>query len=77
MNKKKESVSIEMVSATAEAIESPVFETKNNKDYILYGSNNDYPAVLKEMMNQSGLHSAILKKKADMTASQGFEVEDV
>ena len=77
MDKKKESVSIKMVSATATAIESPVFETKNNKDYILYGSDNDYPAVLKEMMNQSGLHSAILKKKADMTASQGFEVEDV
>ena len=74
---KKESVSIKMVSATATAIESPVFKVQNNKDYILYGEGNDYPSVLLEMMNQSSLHNAILKKKADMTASQGFEVENV
>lgn len=66
-----------MVSAEAKAIESPVFETKNNKDYILYGEGNDYPSVLLEMMNQSSLHNAILKKKAEMTAGQGFEIEDV
>tara|TARA_R110002073_G_scaffold140344_3_gene291224 strand:+ start:222 stop:1400 length:1179 start_codon:yes stop_codon:yes gene_type:complete len=75
--KTKESVSIKMVSAEAKAIESPVFETKNNKDYILYGEGNDYPSVLLEMMNQSSLHNAILKKKAEMTAGQGFEIEDV
>jgi len=75
--KTKESVSIKMVSAEAKAIESPVFETKNNKDYILYGEGNNYPSVLLEMMNQSSLHNAILKKKAEMTAGQGFEIEDV
>ena len=75
--KTKENVSIKMVSAEAKAIESPVFKTLNNKDYILYGEGNDYPSVLLEMMNQSSLHSAILKKKAEMTAGQGFEIEDV
>ena len=74
---KKESVSIKMVSATATAIESPVFKVTNNKNYIHYGEENNYPSILLEMMNQSSLHSAILKKKADMTASQGFESEDV
>ena len=74
---KKESISVKMVSATATAIEAPVFKVTNNKDFIHYGEANDYPSTLLEMMNQSSLHSAILKKKADMTASQGFEVQTV
>ena len=74
---KVKNTSIKMVSATATAIESPVFKVQNNKEYILYGDKNDYPSILLEMMNQSSLHNAILKKKADMTAGQGFEVDDV
>lgn len=68
---------IQMVSAVATAIESPVFKTQNNKDYILYGEDNNYPSILLEMMSQSSLHNAILKKKVDMSASNGFEVETV
>ena len=74
---KVKNTSIKMVSATATAIESPVFKVQNNKEYILYGDKNDYPSILLEMMNQSSLHNAILKKKADMTAGNGFEVDDV
>tara|TARA_R100000951_G_scaffold80322_2_gene68159 strand:+ start:70 stop:1245 length:1176 start_codon:yes stop_codon:yes gene_type:complete len=75
--KKSKNTSIKMVSATSTAIESPIFKVQNNKNYILYGEDNNYPSVLQEMMNQSGLHNAILKKKADMSASKGFIVEDV
>ena len=64
---------VSMIKAEAHEVEAPEFKTVNNKDYILYGTKNDFPAILKEMMNTSSLHSAILKKKADMTAGKGFE----
>ena len=57
---------VKMISAPAIEVEAPIFKTVNNKDYILYGIGNNYPNTLKEMMNQSSLHNAILKKKADM-----------
>jgi len=64
---------VNMVSAPAIEVEAPEFKTLNNKDYILYGKKNDFPDILKEMMNTSSLHSAILKKKSDMSAGLGFE----
>lgn len=76
MADKKNSI-VKMVSASASAIESPTFKISNNKDYIFYGEKNDYPSILKEMMNQSSLHNAIIKKKVDMSAGNGFDVEDV
>lgn len=71
--KEDNKTSIKMISAPAEAVERPIFKTVNNKDYILYGINNNFPTILKEMMNTSALHSAILKKKSDMTAGKGWE----
>ena len=64
---------VNMISAPSIDIEAPEFKTLNNKDYIMYGNKNDFPTILKEMMNTSSLHSAILKKKSDMTAGLGFE----
>jgi len=74
---KNNNTKVQMISAQAEEVESPVFKTVNNKDYIYYGLNNDYPQILKDMMNTSSLHSAILKKKADMTAGKGFDYETI
>ena len=62
-----------MIKAESQEVEAPEFKTVNNKDYILYGVKNDFPTILKDMMNTSSLHSAILKKKADMSAGKGFE----
>ena len=62
-----------MIKADSQEVEAPEFKTVNNKDYILYGVKNDFPTILKDMMNTSSLHSAILKKKADMSAGKGFE----
>ena len=67
---------VNMISAPAAEIEAPVFKTVNNKDYILYGDKNNYPSILKEMMNTSSLHSAILKKKSDMISGKGWESAD-
>ena len=73
MKTNKENTKVSMISAPAIEVEAPEFKTVNNKDYILYGTKNDFPTILKEMMNTSSLHSAILKKKSDMTAGKGFE----
>ena len=62
-----------MIKAESQEVEAPEFKTVNNKDYILYGVKNDFPTILKDMMNTSSLHSAILKKKADMSAGKGFD----
>jgi len=70
--KDNKNTQIKMISAPASAVEAPVFKTVNNKSYILYGDKNNFPEILKEMMNTSSLHNAILKKKADMSAGLGF-----
>ena len=62
-----------MIKAESHEVESPEFKIVNNRDYVLYGVKNDFPTILKNMMNTSSLHSAILKKKADMSAGKGFE----
>jgi len=64
---------VKMLTAPATEIDMPVFKTVNNKDYISYGLKNNYPDILKEMMNTSSLHSSILKKKTDMCAGKGFD----
>ena len=73
MKANNKNTKVNMVSAPAIEIESPEFKVLNNRDYILYGKKNDFPDILKEMMNTSSLHSAILKKKSDMSAGLGFE----
>lgn len=73
MKENNKNTKVNMVSAPAIEVEAPEFKTLNNRDYILYGKKNDFPDILKEMMNTSSLHSAILKKKSDMTAGLGFE----
>ena len=73
MKANNKNTKVNMVSAPAVEVEAPEFKTLNNRDYILYGKKNDFPDILKEMMNTSSLHSAILKKKSDMTAGLGFE----
>ena len=73
MKENNKNTKVNMVSAPAIEVEAPEFKTLNNRDYILYGKKNDFPDILKEMMNTSSLHSAILKKKSDMSAGLGFE----
>ena len=71
------SIKFNFIKSTAAEIETPIFKSVNNKDFILYGEANDYPDILKDMMNQSSLHNAILKKKCDMTAGKGWNLEGI
>ena len=73
MNIESKNTKVSMIKAESQEVEAPEFKTVNNKDYVLYGVKNDFPTILKDMMNTSSLHSAILKKKADMSSGKGFE----
>jgi hypothetical protein len=73
--KERNNTKVNMIAAKAIEVESPEFKEVNNKDYILYGKNNNYPKILADMMNTSAKHNAILTKKANMTASKGWEYE--
>ena len=72
----KKNTKVNLIAAPTAEVNTPIFKTVNNKDYVFYGVKNNYPAILKAMMNSSSLHSAILKKKTDMIASKGFVIED-
>jgi hypothetical protein len=74
--KKNNNTKVNMISAPAAHIEAPVFKVVNNKDYILYGEGNDYPSILRDMMNGSAKHNSILTKKANMTGGKGWKTED-
>jgi len=75
--KGNKNMKVNMVAAKAIEVETPEFKEVNNKDYILYGAKNDYPQILLDMMNKSAKHSAILTKKANMTASKGWEYDNI
>lgn len=75
MKTDKKNMDVKMIAAPAAAIEAPEFKEVNNKDYILYGEGNDYPTILKDMMNQSAKHNSILVKKSNMTAGKGWDTQ--
>ena len=45
---------------------------KKNRDYVFYGEDNLAPLRLKELLNGSPVHSAIIKTKTLMTAGDGL-----
>lgn len=51
---------------------SPIFKP-NKKAWIEYGKNNLYPNYLLDILNNSSKHNAIVKRKADMTAGNGWD----
>lgn len=48
--------------------EIPQIIEKKNKDYILFGEDNNYPELLTELLNTSAIHNAIVTTKAKMMA---------
>ena len=50
----------------------PIFEENKSKGWINYGKDNLYPEYLVKLKRTSPKHSAILKRKADMTAGKGW-----
>ena len=57
--------------------EAPITKVETYLDYIKYGSDNNFPTYLIELLNTSGLHRAIIEKKVEMTLGIGFDLTDV
>ena len=50
----------------------PIFEENKSKGWINYGKDNLYPEYLVKLKRTSPKHSAMQKRKADMTAGKGW-----
>src|SRR6478609_4610493 len=50
----------------------PVFKETKNKDFIMYGEENNYPEYLTTLFNKSAKHNAIINGKAFYIFGQGF-----
>lgn len=72
---KDNKIKINMISANSAAIATPTFKSMPSKEYIQYGELNQYPSILRELMNGSTKHASLLNKKANMTSSKGFDKE--
>ena len=53
----------------------PTIKEDRNSEFVKYGSNNMYPAYLKDMFNTSPTHQAIIKTKASMISGDGYTVK--
>lgn len=54
----------------------PIYvERKTRQGWITYGENNLYPDLMITLMNRSGKHNAILKRKSSMIAGNGWNME--
>lgn len=53
-------------------IGAPKFMETNNKQWISYGQDNNYPRYLIDLLNSSSKHSAIVKRKTDLSVGGGF-----
>jgi hypothetical protein len=51
----------------------PEFKEVKNKDFILYGENNDYPEYLTYLYNKSAKHNAIINGKCNYILGSGFD----
>jgi hypothetical protein len=73
MDKKNNNSVAEFMAFSMNRVDNtPVFkETK--ADWIPYGSDNDYPTYLENLMNSSSKHNSLLTKKVGMTVGKGFE----
>ena len=56
-----------------ESNNQPIFTEAGRKQWINYGDDNQYNKYLVDLLNKSAKHNAIIKRTADMTASQGWE----
>jgi hypothetical protein len=52
---------------------TPTFTEAGRKDWINFGDDNLYPQYLVSLMDSSSKHNAIIKRKTDMSAGNGWE----
>lgn len=53
----------------------PVFREVKNKDYILYGSENDFPYYLIDLYTECAYHKAVVDGKVDYICASGWSVK--
>lgn len=53
----------------------PIFTEKKNKEYVLFGENNNYPSFIIDIYNKHPEHSAILKMKSRYIGGNGLSVD--
>ena len=74
MNEKKDIITLEFG-----AVNMPQpYESKNTSDttYVSWGLNNQYPAWLIDLYNQSSVHNAIINQKANYIIGGGLKSKD-
>lgn len=55
----------------------PNFIAQKNKEWVLYGDNNDYTKYLIDLFNRNAEHNAIISGKTNYIAGKGLYVDDV
>lgn len=55
---------------------TPDFKELANQDWIMFGSNNNYPGYLIKLFNSSAKHNAIVNAKVNYTTGAGWEFEN-
>lgn len=63
-----------MVKVEFSTAVTPIFPEKKNKDYILYGADNNYPAFVLSLYKDHAEHGAIVKSKAKYLYGRGLSI---
>ena len=58
------------------AYEIPEFKENKGKEWISYGADNNFPALLLDMYDNAPKHRAIVDGKADLIAGKGWNVNN-
>lgn len=72
---KKNNFKLLQFSFTPEQV-YPEFLEKANKDYVSYGSKNDYPLQMIELKNQSSMHNAIIQSITSQVIGKGLKIKN-
>jgi capsid portal protein len=72
---KKETQSIQIVSLDLTQSDFPKIKESKNKDWVLYGEDNNYPETLVDLFNSSAIHQSIVNQKSTMMVGGGYTVD--
>jgi len=72
---RRKPVKLEFAVVKMNEHKTPPFIEVKGKEYIYYGTNNDYPQYLLELYNRSAKHNAIIEAKAAHILGKGWSVD--
>jgi len=76
-NKEKKEIDLGFFTFSMSVNNTPIFTEAGRKNWVNYGDDNNYPNYLIELMNKSSKNNSIIKRKADMTAGNGWEISPI